>query len=115
MGRVRLAQFLHLQIAELDPVALAFQAQVALLHRAAVELAGYRPVDPQREHLAARSYFKRVPFPRRLDALFFDGLAQVEALLLAIFARCLAEEESILGIAELGLVPDAAVLRVADV
>ena len=43
---------LDLQIAELDAVAFALQADEALLLAAVLELAGDRAVDPERQHLA---------------------------------------------------------------
>jgi hypothetical protein len=114
IARSRPIEWLDLHVAELDPVAFGFQADITAGDRAVVPLGGDGSVDPEGHVPALAGDLESIPLAGRLDARAALLLRQVDPLELA-GERRIAEEEASRAIAGLGLVPDPRIRRVAGV
>src|SRR5262249_38022346 len=99
---------------ELNPPPFRLQPEIAARHLATVPLRGHGAVDPERQRLALAGDLERVPLAGLLAALRAGPLVVRDADQLAALER-LAEEVADILAPDLGLVPDLAVGRVADV
>lgn len=104
--RAGLGQRFHEEVAEFDAVAFGFDAEEAGGLVAGVEGAGGGAVDPEGECLVLGGDFEGIPFTGGFDVVELGVFFEVEELVIAVGVGGDAEEESVLGIAELGLVPD---------
>src|SRR4051812_43110952 len=96
-----LLQLFDFQVPELDAVAFGLDADVAFGQSAVVEFGGDSAIDPKRNGFAFGGDFHGVPIARLFDTIL--GGIGAESFFLSLFSGGLAEEESVLGIAELGL------------
>src|SRR5437764_1207203 len=108
-------QFLHFQIAELNPVAFSLQTEVTPLQATLFKSASDCTVYPESQNLAMCGHFQRVPFASRFHTKVRNLFSQIERFLFTFCSRGLAKQIAIFGVPELSLMPNRAVLGIADV
>src|ERR1051326_875479 len=74
-------QFFEFKITELNPVALSFEAKIASLHVALLELTRDRAVDPKGQNSPASRNFERVPLSGGFDAHIRHFRGQIKIFL----------------------------------